>query len=117
MPIATDDASAAHSTPTPTVGSRQQELTTKLRQISDSFAEGFLDGLGAGLFTHLRRPGAPDELIDSRSIEEFMSCGEFDEIKNQFVLAVKDYEENRARSSRGLYWAEDAREVVRKYGL
>lgn len=37
-----------------------------------SFVEGFWDGLGAGLFTRLRRPGAPDELIDSRSYEEFL---------------------------------------------
>ncbi len=87
----------------------------KLRQISASLTEGFLDGLGAGVFTRLRRPGAPDELIDSRSIEEFRRSGEFDEIKNAFVLAVKDYETDRARPSYGLGWAEDAREVVRKH--
>lgn len=90
----------------------------KLRQMKESFAGGFLDGLGAGVFTRLRRPGAPDELIDSRSIEEFQSSVEFAEIRNVFVLAVKDYEANRcARSSDGLDWAEDAREVVRKHGL
>jgi hypothetical protein len=89
----------------------------KLRKISESFAGGFLDGLGVGLFTRLRRPGAPDELIDSRSIEEFRASGEFDEIKNVFVVAVKDYEANRARPDWGLGWAKDAREVVRKHGL
>lgn len=89
----------------------------KLRRINECFAEGFLDGLGAGVFTRLRRPGAPDELIDSRSIEEFRSSGEFDEIKKLFVLAVKDYEADRPRHSHGLGWAEDAREVVRKHSL
>jgi hypothetical protein len=87
----------------------------KLRQINESFAEGFLDGLGAGVFARLRRPGAPDELIDSRSVAEVRSSGEFDEIKNAFALAVKDYESDRARPSYGIGWAEDAREVFHKH--
>jgi hypothetical protein len=87
----------------------------KLRQITEPFAEGFLDGLGAGLFTRLRRPGAPVELIDSRSVEEFRLGGEFAEIKQAFVLAVDDYEAARARFSWELAWAEDAREIVRKH--
>jgi len=88
----------------------------KLRQITESFAEGFLDGLGAGVFTRLRRPGAPDELIDSRSVEEFKLSGEFAEIKHAFVLAVDDYEAARVQSSCGeLAWAQDAREIVRKH--
>jgi hypothetical protein len=49
----------------------------KLPKINSSFSEGFLDGLGAGLFTRLRRPGAPDELIDSRSVSEFLQDEEF----------------------------------------
>jgi hypothetical protein len=46
-------------------------------KINSSFREGFLDGLGAGLFTRLRRPGAPDELIDSRRLEEFLASDDF----------------------------------------
>jgi hypothetical protein len=88
----------------------------KLRQMRESFSAGFLDGLGAGVFTRLRRPGAPDELIDSRSIAEFIRSGEFDQIKHAFVLAVEDYEANHGRRpSYGLGWAEDAREVVRRH--
>jgi hypothetical protein len=46
-------------------------------KINRSFAEGFLDGLGTGLFTRLRRPGAPDELIDSRPLEVFLLSDDF----------------------------------------
>jgi hypothetical protein len=47
--------------------------------MSNSIFEAFLDGVtGAGLFGKLRWPGAPTELIDSRSVEEFLSAGEFD---------------------------------------
>jgi hypothetical protein len=44
-----------------------------------NYIEAFLDGVtGAGLFGKLRWPGAPTELIDSRSVEEFLASGEFD---------------------------------------
>ena len=42
--------------------------------------DAFLDGAtGAGLFGKLRWPGASTELIDSRSVEEFLASGEFEE--------------------------------------
>jgi hypothetical protein len=44
------------------------------------FLEAFLDGVtGAGLFGKLRRPGAPTELIDSGTVEEYLAGGEFEE--------------------------------------
>jgi hypothetical protein len=42
----------------------------------DSFLDGFT---GAGLFGRLRRPGAPTEFVDSRTLEEIRECGEFAE--------------------------------------
>jgi hypothetical protein len=40
----------------------------------------FLDGTrGAGLFGPLRVPGGPTELIDSRTVEEFLASGEFEQ--------------------------------------
>jgi hypothetical protein len=41
-----------------------------------SFMMGFT---GAGLFRRVRRPGAPTEFIDSRTVEEYMASGEFEE--------------------------------------
>jgi hypothetical protein len=41
----------------------------------DSFLDGFT---GAGLFGHLRRPGAPNEFVDSRSVQEIPD-GKLDE--------------------------------------
>jgi hypothetical protein len=46
----------------------------------------FMQGMtGAGLFTRLRRPGAPTEFIDSRTVEEYLESGEFEEtlVKNR----------------------------------
>jgi hypothetical protein len=41
------------------------------------FLEAFLDGCTcAGLFGKLHRPGAPTELIDSRTVEEFLASEE-----------------------------------------
>jgi hypothetical protein len=51
-----------------------------MRWPSRIVVEAFLDGVtGAGLFWPLRRPGAPTELIDSRSVEEYLASGEFEE--------------------------------------
>lgn len=44
------------------------------------FLEAFLDGATlAGLFGKLQRPGASTELIDSRTVEEYLASGEFEE--------------------------------------
>jgi hypothetical protein len=40
----------------------------------------FMGGVtGAGLFGKLRRPGAPTEFIDSRTVEDYLAGGEFEE--------------------------------------
>jgi hypothetical protein len=50
-----------------------------------NFLEAFLDGAtGAGLFGKLRWPGAPTELIDSRSVEEFLASGDFERSMESF---------------------------------
>src|SRR5260370_8137403 len=47
--------------------------------------EAFLDGFtGAGLFGRLRQPGAPTEIFDSRSVEEYLASGEFEETLRKF---------------------------------
>ena len=49
----------------------------------------FMQGItGAGLFTRLRRPGAPTEFIDSRTVEEYLESGEFEEtmVKDRFQV-------------------------------
>jgi len=51
---------------------------------NSSLVEGFLDGQGAGLFTRLRRPGAPDELIDSRPLDEYCQSDDFRETLARF---------------------------------
>jgi hypothetical protein len=48
---------------------------------------------GAGLFTRLRRPGAPTEFIDSRTVEEYIESGEFAdniELFNRCIQAQKN---------------------------
>lgn len=46
-----------------------------------NFIRAFLDGFtGAGLFRRLTYPGAPTQLVDTRSVEEIVASGEFDEI-------------------------------------
>jgi hypothetical protein len=46
-----------------------------------AFFQGFT---GAGLFGKASLPGAPTEFIDSRSLEEFHTTGEFQETLNEF---------------------------------
>jgi hypothetical protein len=43
---------------------------------------------GAGLFTRLRRPGAPTEFIDSRTVEEYLESREFEESLVKYRLNV-----------------------------
>lgn len=49
-----------------------------------AFMQGFT---AAGLFGKLSRPGAPTEFIDSRSVEEYVASGEFEET----LLRYRDY--------------------------
>ena len=46
---------------------------------NDLFIAFFQGFTGAGLFGKASLPGAPTEFIDSRSLEEFHSTGEFEE--------------------------------------
>lgn len=57
----------------------------------------FLDNLGgAALFGKLRWPGAPTEMIDSRTPEEYLASGEFDETVEKYESAVQAWKRNRA---------------------
>ena len=46
---------------------------------SNGFISFMLGFTGAGLFNRVRRPGAPTEFIDSRTVEEYLASGEFEE--------------------------------------
>jgi hypothetical protein len=43
---------------------------------------------GAGLFGKLRRPGAPTEFMDSRTVEDYLASGEFEETLQRFGYEV-----------------------------
>jgi len=61
--------------------------------------ESFLDGFtGAGLFGKLRRPGAPTEFIDSRSVEEYRDSGEFEETLRRHGYDVPGHDDKLKRS-------------------
>ena len=67
----------------------------KNRRLREIVIESFLDGVtGAGLFGHLRRPGAPDTLIDTRSVQEWAESGEF----SDNVIAYKEAREDFRRA-------------------
>lgn len=51
---------------------------------NDLFTAFFQGFTGAGLFGGASLPGAPTEFIDSRSLEEFHSTGEFEETLGQY---------------------------------
>ena len=50
----------------------------------DAFFDGFT---GAGIFGQVHRPGAPDELIDSRPLDEFLQSDEFLQVQAAFDKA------------------------------
>jgi len=63
------------------------------------FLNAFLDNLsGAALFGKLRRPGAPMEMIDSRSVEEYLASGEYEETVLRYRSAVEEWQRDRARA-------------------
>lgn len=51
-------------------------MKARLANSLDAFFDGFT---GAGLFGMLRRPGAPTEFVDSRSLQEIRESGELAE--------------------------------------
>jgi len=66
--------------------------------------DAFLDGAtAAGLFGWLRRPGAPTQLVDSRSVEEFMTdFASVDDLRNVLPekrsISAKKVEQSSLRS-------------------
>jgi hypothetical protein len=59
----------------------------------------FMQGVtGAGLFGRLRRPGAPTEFIDSRSVEEYRDSGEFEETLRRHGYDVPGNDDGLKRS-------------------
>jgi hypothetical protein len=71
----------------------------KNRRLREIITALLLDGFtGAGLFGHLRRPGAPDMLIDTRSLQEWAQSGEFSDTVNAYSEAGED--SRRARNAR-----------------
>jgi hypothetical protein len=51
-----------------------------MKQQTVNIVRALLHGFtGAGLFRRLNYPGAPTEFVDSRSIDEIIASGEFDE--------------------------------------
>jgi hypothetical protein len=68
-----------------------------MSRLSDIWVQGFFDGFTpAGIFGQLERPGAPDELIDSRPAEESVQSSvqaaikAFTEIESVFLLWATD---------------------------
>ena len=59
--------------------------------MSNFILDAFLDGCTcAGLFGKLRRPGAPTELIDSRTVEEYLASGEFEETLSRLRVRLPE---------------------------
>ncbi len=51
-----------------------------MKRTAEIAVDAFLDGFtGAGLFGRLRRPGAPTEFVDSRTLKEIQESGDFAE--------------------------------------
>jgi hypothetical protein len=46
---------------------------------NNGFVSFLMGATGAGLFTWAVRPGAPAEFVDSRSVEEYLASGDFEE--------------------------------------
>jgi hypothetical protein len=79
----------------------------KNRRLREIIITSFFDGFtGADLFGHLRRPGAPDTLIDTRSLQEWAQSGEFSDTVNAYSEAREDF--RRARNARA-YSKQSAR--------
>jgi hypothetical protein len=58
--------------------------------VSNNFM-AFMQGMtGAGLFGKLRRPGAPTEFIDSRTVDEYLESGEFESTLARYRAHLRD---------------------------
>jgi hypothetical protein len=62
-----------------------------MKQQTVNIVRALLHGFtGAGLFRRLNYPSAPTEFVDSRSIEEIIASGEFDETCRNYLKAIED---------------------------
>jgi hypothetical protein len=62
----------------------------------------FMGGVtGAGLFGKLRRPGAPTEFMDSRTVEDYLASGEFEETLQRFGYEVPAKESHPVSTEKG----------------
>ena len=60
-----------------------------MQEETANIVRAFLHGItGAGLFHRLNYPGAPTEFVDSRSIDEIIASGEFDETCRNYLKAI-----------------------------
>lgn len=76
-------------------------LLSEDTQMKKIISASFLDGLtGAGLFGKLRRPFAPTELIDTRTLDEFEASGELKANKERFHCAVEAMRRDRTLAAR-----------------
>jgi len=66
---------------------RRHSMNVQKANIVRAFLQGFT---GAGLFRRLNYPGAPTEFVDSRSIDEIIASGEFDETCRNYLKAIED---------------------------
>jgi hypothetical protein len=77
-----------------------------------STVRAFLQGLtGAGLFRRLDYPGAPAEFIDSRTVDEIRTSGEFDYYCRTYNYARTAQQREDARRNRDA--KEDKSKAVR----
>lgn len=62
-----------------------------MSNLENIMIDAFFDGLtGAGLFGRLRRPSAPTEYVDSRSLADMKRGGEFEAIGSRLRRYVGD---------------------------
>ena len=64
-----------------------------MKQQTVNIVRALLHGFtGAGLFRRLNYPGAPTEFVDSRSIDEIIASGEFDETCRNLMPTITEAE-------------------------
>jgi hypothetical protein len=84
---------------------------------NNGFISFMMGSTGAGLFRRVRRPGAPTEFIDSRTVEEYLASGEFEETLSRYGQGVTRAEAtgpgSQPRADRDL-WLSDVGELLTK---
>lgn len=65
-----------------------------MNQQTRNFVKAMLQGMtGAGLFRKLDYPGAPEEFIDSRPLEEILASGEFERTCEEFGFVAETHDD------------------------